>query len=48
MLNYRAKVYLALLSSFYELHASLLEKIIILEISLLIRYMTCVFTQLIG
>jgi hypothetical protein len=36
-LNYRAKEYLALLSSFSEHHASLLENITILEISLLLR-----------
>ena len=36
-LNYRAKEYLASLPSFYELHASLLEFTIVLEISLLIR-----------
>ena len=38
-LNYRAKGYLALLPSFYELHASVLENttFLILEISLLLR-----------
>jgi hypothetical protein len=36
-LNYRAKAYLALLPSFDEHHASVLEKYRILEISLLSR-----------
>jgi hypothetical protein len=36
-LNYGAKEYLALLPSFYELHASLQELLIVLEISLLYR-----------
>jgi hypothetical protein len=36
-LNYGAKEYLASLPSFYELHASLLEFIGVLEISLVLR-----------